>query len=46
MLYLNKECGNILTRDEMIEEAKELYDWGDDTNCLPLSEYYEPIYEL
>lgn len=38
-LYQNIECGNILTKNEMLEEARELYDM-DDTNIVDLSEYY------
>lgn len=38
-LYQNIECGNILTENEMLEEARELYDM-DDTNVVNLSEYY------
>lgn len=42
MLYFNLECGNILTYDEMVEEAKELYDvdLNDPTNLIGYEEYY------
>lgn len=43
-VYRNLECGNIhFTVKEMIEEAKELYDYGDPTNPIELVEYYECI---
>ena len=38
--YMNKEHGNILTRDEMLEEFAELYDGGDPTNGINWPEYY------
>ena len=40
-LYQNKECGNILTYDEMIAEFKEMYDGCDSTNPVSWTEYYE-----
>ena len=39
-LWMNREYGHLLTYDEMVEEARELYDWDDDTNACDLSEYY------
>lgn len=39
--YINIENGNILTYAEMLEEAAELYDVGDDTNPIGWEEYYE-----
>lgn len=42
--YQNIENGNILeSYSEVLKEAKELYDYGDDTNIVPLSEYYQVI---
>ena len=38
--YFNYECGNLVTLEEMLEEAAELYDCGDDTNACELAEYY------
>ena len=40
-LWMNKETGHLLTYDEMVEEAREMYDYDDDTNAVDLSEYYE-----
>ena len=31
-IFQNKECGNILTHDEMIKEFREMYDGDDPTN--------------
>lgn len=39
-LWMNRDYGHLLTYDEMLEEARELYDWDDDTNACDLSEYY------
>lgn len=39
-LWMNRDYGHLLTYDEMVEEARELYDWDDDTNACDLSEYY------
>lgn len=41
--YQNKECGNILTHDEMLVEWAEMYDGGDPTNPLGWEEYYDRI---
>ena len=38
--YQSKENGNLLTYDEMIKEAAELYDVGDPTNSLSWQDYY------
>ena len=42
-IFQNKECGNILTYDEMIKEFREMYDGDDPTNLLGWEEYYELI---
>ena len=42
-IFQNKECGNILTYDEMIKEFREMYDGDDPTNPLDWEEYYELI---
>ena len=39
--YMNLETGELLTYKQMIEQAEELYDFGDWTNALELCEYYE-----
>lgn len=39
-VYMNKECGNILTLQEMIDEGRELYDLDDPTNLFAFGEYY------
>lgn len=41
--YMNLQTGEILTRDEMLKQAKEDYDVGDPTNLLELDEYYTEI---
>ncbi len=38
--YQNIECGNILTRAEMLAEWADLYDGGDPTNPLDWMEHY------
>lgn len=45
MYYMNKETGELLTYNEMVEQAKDWYDYGDDTNCIGLNEYYERVQE-
>ena len=42
--FMSKENGNVLNYNEMIEEWKELYDGGDDTNPVGWDEYYIPIH--
>lgn len=43
-IWQNIEKGNILeSYSEVLKEAEELYDYGDDTNAVPLSEYYQVI---
>lgn len=42
-IFQNRECGNILTYDEMIEEYREMYDGDDPTNPFGWEEYYEVI---
>lgn len=39
--YMSKETGELLTWEEMITQAREWYDIGDDTNACGLDEYYE-----
>lgn len=41
--YRNKECGNILTYEEMLAEWAEMYDGGDPTNPLGWEEHYDRI---
>lgn len=43
MCYQNRECGNVLTYSEMLQEWAELYDGGDPTNSIPWTEYYTCI---
>lgn len=40
-LWMNKETGELMTYDEMVCEASNLYDLDDDTNACDLLEYYE-----
>ena len=42
-VFQNRECGNILTYNEMIEEYCEMYDGDDPTNPLDWEIYYELI---
>lgn len=42
-LYINKETGEVLTKEEMLKQGKELYDLGDDTNIFDYSDYYERL---
>ena len=46
-IYQNKEYGNIWeNRIDAIKEANELYDYSDSTNNIPLSEYYDILWEV
>lgn len=45
IIYMNNENGNVLTYKEMIKEWAELYDGGDDTNPVPLNEYYTALHK-
>ena len=42
-MYESKETGELLTFREAVEQAQELYDYGDETNHLTLEEYYNEI---
>lgn len=43
-IYQNIENGNISEfYNEVLKEARELYDYNDETNAIPLSEYYQVI---
>ena len=42
-IFQNRECGNILTYDEMIEEFREMYDGDDPTNPFGWETYYKLI---
>lgn len=42
-IFQNRECGNILTYDEMIEEFREMYDGDDPTNIVNWETYYKLI---
>lgn len=39
-LWMNLEYGYLLTYDEMVTEAREMYDLDDDTNACRWSMYY------
>lgn len=43
--WMNRETGELLNYREMVEQAKQDYDYGDDTNAVDLSEYYERVPE-
>lgn len=38
--WMNKETGELLTYEQMVKEAREMYDL-DDTNVCGRDEYYE-----
>ena len=44
-LFMNRENGNLLTYNEMLKEAEELYDVGDPTNPVGWEEYYTEVAE-
>lgn len=39
--YQNNSTGELLTYNQMIKQAEEIYDFDDYTNVLELLEYYE-----
>lgn len=46
-LWMNLETGELLTYDEMVEQAREWYDLDDDTNVISdYCEYYEETPDL
>ena len=45
-LWMNLEYGYLLTYDEMITEAREMYDLDDDTNACRWSMYYTDTGEM
>ena len=43
-VFMNKEYGNIhLTMKDAVQEAQDLYDYGDPTNGITFEEYYEVV---
>lgn len=41
--YMNKETGEILSRQAMLRQFDDEYDGGDPTNVLGWQEYYEEV---
>lgn len=39
-MYINVDTGELLTKEEAIEQWRDEYDGGDDTNGLEFSEQY------
>lgn len=42
-MYMNRETGDLLTREQMRQQGAELYDLDDDTNGLEWAEYYDVV---
>jgi hypothetical protein len=42
--YMNKETGEILTRDQMEKQALEWYDVPDETNIFGYDYYYSKVW--
>ena len=42
---MNNENGNVLNYKGMLDEWKELYDGGDDTNPVGWNEYYTALHQ-
>lgn len=42
-IYMNKETGEMLSRQMMLRQFTDLYDGGDDTNPISWQEYYEEV---
>jgi len=40
-LYVNKETGELLDVAQMLQQFKDEYDGGDDTNLIHWSEYFD-----
>ena len=38
--FMNKETGELLTYEEMIQQGIEEYDLFDETNCMNWEDYY------
>lgn len=41
--FVNRETGEVLTREEMTKQFREEYDGDDPTNAIDISEYYEEV---
>lgn len=44
MFYQNKQTKELLTRQEMLKQWRELYDGNDETNLLGINEYYLEVF--
>ena len=45
IIFMNNENGNVLNYKGMLDEWKELYDGGDDTNPVDWNEHYTVLHE-
>ena len=45
IIFMNNENGNVLNYKGMLDEWKELYDGGDDTNPVAWSEHYTALHK-
>ena len=45
IIFMNNENGNVLDYKGMLDEWKELYDGGDDTNPVAWNEYYTALHQ-
>ena len=45
IIFMNNENGNVLNYNGMLDEWKELYDGGDDTNPVGWNEYYTALHQ-
>ena len=45
IIFMNNENGNVLNYKGMLDEWKELYDGGDDTNPVGWNEYYTALHQ-
>ena len=45
IIFMNNENGNVLNYKGMLDEWKELYDGGDDTNPVACNEHYTALHQ-
>lgn len=41
--YMNRDTGELLTYEEMLQQWREEYDGDDPTNCMDIREQYEKV---
>lgn len=44
MHYMNRYTGELLTYEEMMAQWREEFDGDDDTNLIPYTEHYTPVF--